>query len=104
MIQPTIVPDIKKQVIYGNGKPQPAFLFENERIKVVAGGLKAGQSIPEHPEALAVYYILEGKGQMVVDGERIAVGPGTTVVTAAGSRRGMVAETQLSFLATRIAP
>ena len=100
----TVVPDLREKVMYASGGPQPAFVFENERIKVVAGGLQPGQRIPEHPEALAVYHILEGRGQMLVDGQCIEVGPGTTVVTPAGSTRGMVAETQLSFLATRVAP
>lgn len=104
MIEPTVVPDLRKKVIYNNGGPQPAFLFENERIKVVAGGLQPGQRIPEHPEALAVYYIVSGKGQMTVDGEAITVGPGTTVITPAGSARGLVAESELYFLATRVAP
>lgn len=97
------VPDARKAARYAATGPEPNVLFQNERIKVIAAGLEAGQEIPEHPEALAVYHILEGKGQMTVDGEPIPVGPGATVVTSAGSTRGIAAETRLSFLATRIA-
>ena len=100
----TNITDARKAANYSATGPEPNILFQNEKIKVIAAGLEAGQAIPEHPEALAVYYILEGTGRMMVDGEPVAVGPGTTVVTPAGSSRGLTAETQLSFLATRIAP
>ena len=99
----TSIKDARKAANYSEAGPEPNILFQNEQIKVIAAGLEAGQEIPEHPEALAVYYILEGKGQMQVDGEPIEVGPGASVVTPAGSTRGMVAETRLLFLATRIA-
>ena len=100
----TTIKDAREAANYSAAGPEPNILFENEQIKVIAAGLEAGQAIPEHPEALAVYYILEGKGQMQVDGQPIEVGPGATVVTPAGSTRGLAAETRLSFLATRIAP
>lgn len=99
----TSVPDAGGAARYSAAGPAPNILFQNEKIKVIAAGLEAGQEIPEHPEALAVYYVMEGKGQMTVDGEAIAVGPGSVVVTPAGSSRGLAAETKLSFLATRIA-
>lgn len=92
-----------KTATYSTNGPQPNILFQNDHIKVIAAGLGAGQAIPEHPEALAVYHILEGRGQMIVNGEPIAVGPGATVITPAGSTRGITAQTRLSFMATRIA-
>ncbi len=104
MSELTIVSDTKMEAVRADDGPQPTVLFENERAKVIVGGLQAGQQIPVHPEALAVYHFLEGRGQMLVDGEAIEVGPGATVVTPAGSTRGVIAETELSFLATRIAP
>ncbi len=97
------VADAREAANYSASGPKPNILFENEQIKVIAAGLEAGQAIPEHPEALGVYYILEGRGQMTVDGEHFEVGPGAAVVTPAGSTRGLVAATRLSFLATRIA-
>lgn len=100
----TSIADTRKAANYSAAGPEPNILFQNEKIKVIAAGLEAGQAIPEHPEALAVYYIMEGRGEMMVDGEPVAVGPGATVVTPAGSTRGLAAETRLSFVATRIAP
>lgn len=99
----TTVTDARIAANYTAAGPGPEVLFQNEQIKVIVAGLEAGQEIPEHPEALAVYYILEGKGQMIVDGERFDVGPAAVVITPEGSKRGLAAETRLSFLATRIA-
>ena len=50
-----------------------------------------------------MYYFLEGSGTMTADGERFEVGPGAIVLVPAGGQRGLEAETQLAFLATRIA-
>ncbi|MFW6062976.1 MAG: cupin domain-containing protein [Chloroflexota bacterium] len=99
----TSIADTKAAVHYSTNGPEPHILFHNEQLKVIVAGLAAGQQIPEHPEALAVYHFLEGKGQMTVNGETITVSPGATVVTPAGSTRGVFAETQLSFLAARVA-
>ena len=49
-----------------------------------------------------MYHFLEGCGWMIVDDERLPVGPGATVVMPAGTVRGIEAETRLAFLATRI--
>lgn len=103
MTTATSVTDTREAAGYGDSGPEPTVLFENAAIKVIVAGLEAGQEIPAHPEALAVYHILEGTGRMKVDGELIDVGPGATVITPAGSVRGMAAQTRLSFLATRIA-
>lgn len=40
---------------------------------------------------------------MSVEDERFAVGPGAIVLVQAGGKRGLEAETELAFLATRIA-
>ena len=78
-------------------------LAETDILKVILGGLEAGQQIPLHPEGLALYYFLEGTGWMNVEDERFAVQPGTIVITPAGAKRGVDAETRLAFLATRVA-
>jgi quercetin dioxygenase-like cupin family protein len=78
-------------------------LAEDEKQKTILGGLEAGQRIPVHPEALAVYHFLEGTGWMIVDDDRYPVSPGATVITPEGSKRGVEAKTRLVFLAVRIA-
>jgi len=104
MDQKRVFPDWREQVVFSDEGPQPQTLFESGGFKVVLAGLKPGQSIPPHPEGLAVYYFLEGRGAMMVDGERIAATTGATVITPQGATRGVEAETQLAFLATRLAP
>ena len=90
------------KAVFSAQGPQPQVLFVQGEVKVLVGGLEAGQKIPAHPEGLAVYHFLEGRGWMLVDGERLAVGPGSTVITLEGAPRGMEADTRLVFLATRI--
>lgn len=94
--------DVKTKVIFSSEGPQPQSLFTEGQLKVITAGLKAGQKIPVHPEGLAVYTFIEGNGWMIVDGERLAVGPGTAVITLAGAQRGIEAESQLIFVAARI--
>ena len=96
------ISDVKSKVIFSSEKVQPQILFTDGELKVLTAGLKAGQSIPVHPEGLAVYTFLKGHGVMVVDGERMAVKPGATIVTPTGSKRGVEAETEMIFVATRI--
>lgn len=103
MSQTKYIPDWQAQVTYGEDGPQPTMLMVDDKVKVIMAGLQPGQRIPEHPEASAVYHFLTGSGWMTVDGERLRVTAGTTIVMPAGAARGLEAETQLAFLATRIA-
>lgn len=103
MNQNVLFPDWREKVVYGENGPKHQVLKETDKIKVLVGGLRAGQRIPVHPEGESVYYFLEGSGTMTADGERFDVGPGAIVLVPAGGKRGLEAETQLAFLATRIA-
>ncbi len=98
-----IFPDWKAYVVFSTAGPQPQILMENDKVKVILAGLEPGQSIPAHPEAFAIYHFLEGTGWMSVGEERIAVSAGTTIITPAGTPRGVEAETRFAFLATRVA-
>jgi len=98
-----LYPDWKEKVTYSAEGPKPQVLEENNRLKVVLAGLEQGQKIPEHPENLGMYYFLEGNGWMTIDGERVAVSQGATVITPQGAERGMEAETRLAFIAARVA-
>ena len=102
MIEIQHIPDWQQKVVYGADGPQPTILTEDDRVRVLIAGLKPGQRIPEHAEGTSVYHFLAGCGWMIVNGERLAVAAGTTIVMPAGTVRGMEAETQLAFLATRI--
>jgi copper chaperone len=88
----------KDQVAYSPSDPQHTLLTGSEGYRAVLVGLEAGQSIAPHPSTAAVYHFLEGTGWMNVDGKRLAVEPGATVVVPAGASRGVEAETRLAFL------
>jgi len=103
MTATNLVSDWREKIVYTAAGPQPQILMENDQMKVILAGLEAGQQIPPHAEATAVYHFLEGAGWMTVDGERLAVGAGATVVMPAGTTRGVEATTRLAFLATRVA-
>ncbi len=92
---------LEKVVLSPNG-PQPQVLFAEGQVKVIVAGLEAGQAIPVHPEGLGTFQFLEGKGVMIVDGERLPVGPGTLIIAEHGVQRGMEAQTALTFIAVRI--
>jgi len=97
-----LYPNWKEKVVYSAEGPQSQVLEENEKLKVVLAGLEPGQRIPEHPESLGLYHFLEGNGWMIVDGERLAVSSGTTIITPHGAIRGMEAETKLAYLEIRV--
>ncbi len=89
---------------FGEDRPNPQTVLENERVRLIIAGLKPGQSIPVHPEAAAVYQFIQGKGIMTVDGEDYPVEPGSVLAMPEGAQRGLRAESEIIFLATRLAP
>lgn len=106
MSQPIVMPaiyyaDARQQVRYTPQGVQPQYVLDGDQARVLLAGLEPGQSIPAHPEGLALYTILEGQGTMQVGEDRFPIGPGALVVVPAGMARGMIAETRLSFVAAR---
>ncbi len=95
-------PNPLEKVVFSPEGPQPQVLFMEGPVKIIVAGLEAGQKIPVHPEGLGLFQFLEGTGVMIVDGERLPVGPGTTVIAEHGAQRGMEAQTALKFIAARI--
>ena len=104
MLETMYFPDCKDSIVVSDDGPTPQILVEKGKIKLVVAGLKAGQSIPAHEESLGIYHFLEGQGVMTVDEVQFDVRQGTTIVVPKGSVRGISAETDLSFLGTRITP
>lgn len=99
--QTTFYPDTKAQAVFGETGPKPQFLVDDTHFKVILGGLEPGQQIPLHPESLAMYHFLTGTGTMTVDEEQYPITAGATVITPAGTRRGIQAETRVIFLAAK---
>ena len=93
---------VRDLAIFDATGPRPQFLVDGEKLKVLVAALEPGQRIPAHPEALAVYYFLEGDGVMTVNDETIPVAAGAAVIAPAGATRGMEAASQLVFLAAKV--
>jgi mannose-6-phosphate isomerase-like protein (cupin superfamily) len=71
----------------------------------------AGQSLAEamlapaeaterhyHRRSEEIYFVLEGTGELEIDGERRTVGPGDAVLISPGERHQIEANTHLRFL------
>ncbi len=97
----TFYPNTKTHAVFGEHGPQPQFLVDDAHFKVILSGLEPGQQIPVHPEALAMYHFLAGTGTMTINDERYPITAGATVITPAGARRGIQAETRVIFLAAK---
>lgn len=95
------IADARALAVFDGDGPRPQFVLDSEKMKALVAGLEPGQRIPSHPEAMAVYYFLEGEGVMTVDGEEMAVAAGSLVIAPPGSARGLRATSRLSFLAVR---
>ncbi|NLC56721.1 MAG: cupin domain-containing protein [Armatimonadetes bacterium] len=54
--------------------------------------LAPGASIGEHRHEgdEEIYFVLEGHGQMIVDGERYPIGPGDVCITRSGHSHGIL--------------
>lgn len=95
-------PDTQSQAVLGQQGSQPQFLANDDHFKVVLRRLDPGEQIPVHPDALAVYHFLAGSGTMIVDDQPYPITAGATLITPAGSARGMQATTQVIFLAAKV--
>ena len=103
MTQTRLYPNWKENVLFATEGPSHQELIVADGFRAVLVGLEAGQKIAPHPGSAAAYHFLEGSGSMIVDGERLAVGAGATVVVPSGASRGIEAETRLALLGTQAA-
>ena len=93
--------DWRERVVFAPDGPKPQFLIDGAQFKVVLVGLEPGQQIPLHPGPIPAYHVLEGRGWITANGERIAVEAGVTVVVPEGEPRGIEAQTRLAFIGSR---
>ncbi|MCR4289017.1 MAG: cupin domain-containing protein [Candidatus Scalindua sp.] len=81
---------------------RPQILFASPDAKVPMICLEPGQEIPAHPSGTGVFYILEGKGIMSLDGEEIELSKGKVVFAPEGSERGIRGIERLVAIAVHI--
>jgi quercetin dioxygenase-like cupin family protein len=96
--QKLLYPDWKDTIVFPPQGSHPQMLLETDKLVVVLVGLRAGQKITPHNAPASVFYILEGSGWMIVNGQRLPVNKGSTVIVPDGGSRGVEAETDLAFL------
>jgi mannose-6-phosphate isomerase-like protein (cupin superfamily) len=75
-------------------------LHHTEEQSLAEATLATGQATQRHYHGRTeeIYFMLEGSGEMEVDGSRRSVGPGDAVLIPAGARHQIVASSPLRFL------
>jgi len=75
-------------------------LHHTDEQSLAEATLAAGQATERHYHARTeeIYFLLEGEGEMEVNGDRQRVRPGDAVLIPAGARHQIRAETALQFL------
>ena len=79
----------------------PQMLHMSMRLKVPLICMTEGQEIPPHPGSTSMFYVVEGRGEITVDGEKRVIGEGDLVFVPDGSRRGLKALEPLVVLAAQ---
>jgi len=80
----------------------PQILSASPDAKVPMICLEPGQEIPAHPSGTGVFYVLEGKGIMYLNGKEIELSKGKVVFAPEGSERGIRSTERLVAVAIHI--
>ncbi|MEM0121609.1 MAG: DUF2249 domain-containing protein [Thermoprotei archaeon] len=77
----------------------PVPVYTGKYYRVILTYFKAKQFIPVHtPKIDLVFVVMRGKGTMVAGDERFPIKEGDVVVVPAGTKRGVLAETDIEAL------
>ncbi len=93
-----LYPSWKGITVFSPNGPNPQRLLETDKLVVVIVGLEAKQEISPHNAPASVFHILEGSGWMIVNGEKLRVKQGATIIVPDGGSRAVEAETRMVFL------
>lgn len=97
----SVYDDWRDEVHFGEGGPRPTTLVDEDGLRTVLVGLRAGQQIPVHPAPVSTYYVISGTGSMTIAGEEVGLHAGITVIVGDGQPRGVTADTELVFLGSQ---
>ncbi len=92
---------LRERVPFGE-QFRPQILCAAPDAKVPMICLEPDQKIPVHPSGTGVFYVLEGKGIMFLDGEEIELSKGKVVFAPEGSERGIRSIERLVAVAVHI--
>lgn len=83
-----LIKNSKHKEVYGK---QLTVNKENDRLSVSLVTIKAGGEIVPHThDVLEVFYIIDGEGSVLVNGEIKAANGGTIIVAPPGSEHGVI--------------
>lgn len=91
-----------REKVQFNEQFRPQILYASPEAKAPLICLEPGQEIPAHPSGTGIFYVLEGKGIMYLDGEEISLSKGTVVVAPEGSKRGIRGVEKLVAVAVHV--
>ncbi len=92
---------LRERVQFGE-QFRPQILSAAPDAKVPMICLEPGQEIPAHPSGTGIFYVLEGKGIMFLNGEEIELSKGKVVFAPEGSERGIRSIERLVAVAVHI--
>ena len=82
---------------------QPQILRNANGLKIPLICMEPGQFIPPHPGGTGVFYIVEGKASMTIEGKDVAVSAGDMIFIEKGESRGIKAVEKLVAFAVHTA-
>ncbi|MFN8234300.1 MAG: hemerythrin domain-containing protein [Actinomycetota bacterium] len=101
----TVAGSARELAEFRPGSFTPKVLFESERVKVVLAALEPGQEIPLHAPAVDVSIaVLEGTGDLWVNGDARSAAAGDLAVIPAGTTRGVRAGGGRMLLLLTVSP
>ncbi len=90
---------VQNKVVFNKQMFRPQILYGSPNLKVPLICMEAGQEIPPHPSGTGIFYVLEGKGVLTLDDEKLNLSKGTIIVAPEGSSRGIKCEEKLVVVA-----
>jgi quercetin dioxygenase-like cupin family protein len=92
---------LREKVQFGEQfRPQVLSVSPDAKVPMIC--LEPGQEIPAHPSGTGVFYVLEGKGIMYLNGKEIELSKGKVVFAPEGSERGIRSTERLVAVAIHI--
>jgi len=91
-----VITNIGRERAYDDRSFTPVPVYASKDYKVLLVYLKAGQFIPVHtPDIDLILIVHSGEGEVVAGDARKEVGPGDIVIVPGGTKRGIMARTDI---------
>jgi quercetin dioxygenase-like cupin family protein len=99
------IADIAGAVTIQPGAVVSKVVHRDDALDVTAFGFDEGEGLTEHTASrAAIVQVLSGRLRFTVEGEELAVGPGSWICMAAGATHSLLAEEPTVMLLTLLRP